>query len=75
MASWFSRHETLQETAPVSGWWVRIKTGLGLEAEEQAEPTLLQQVDQVTTLNRTQVGLQRVIQEGRSEQTWLLLWG
>ena len=31
MASWFSRHEALDQVAPPSGWWVRLKTGLGLE--------------------------------------------
>lgn len=58
MASWFSRHETLDQVAPPSGWWVRLKTGMGLEAEE-VEPTLLNTLDQATTLNRTQVGLRR----------------
>ncbi len=41
------------------GWWTRLKerTGLGDEPEEveMVEPSLLQQVNQATTLNRTQV--------------------
>ena len=57
MASWFSRHEALDQPAPAGSWWGRLKTGLGLEAEEQAEPSLLAQVDAATTLNRTQVGI------------------
>ncbi|EIE18574.1 SFT2-domain-containing protein [Coccomyxa subellipsoidea C-169] len=40
------------------GWWTRLKetAGLGDEPEEleMVEPTLLQQVNQATTLNRTQ---------------------
>lgn len=56
MASWFSRHEALDQVVPPSGWWVRLKTGLGLEAEE-VEPTLLNSLDAASTLNRTQVRL------------------
>jgi hypothetical protein len=40
------------------GWWTRLKDRVGLnepEEIEMAEPSLLQQVTQATTLNRTQV--------------------
>jgi len=42
-----------------AGWWTRLKerVGMGDEPEEveMVEPSLLQQVNQATTLNRTQV--------------------
>ena len=41
------------------GWWFRLKEGVGMGAQpeeiELGEPSLLQQVNQVTTLNRMQV--------------------
>ena len=55
MASWFARHEALDAPAPPNSLWTRLKTGLGLEAEQQEEPSLLASIDQATTLNRTQV--------------------
>lgn len=46
-------------TTEGGGWWSRLKERVGLNDEpeeiEMAEPTLLQQVQTATTLNRTQV--------------------
>ena len=38
-----------------SGWWDRLKQNVGLEAPPQEEPSLLQHLDEVSSLNRTQV--------------------
>ena len=38
-----------------AGWWTRLKENMGLREEEPEPPTLLQQIDEATTLSRTQV--------------------
>ena len=38
-----------------SSWWTRLKENVGLHEEEPEPPTLLQQLDEATTLSRTQV--------------------
>lgn len=42
--------------AASSGWWTRLKTQAGFEEPEPEPQTLLSQINEATTLNRTQVG-------------------
>lgn len=40
-----------------TNWWNRIRTNTGFEAQEDEPQTLLQQLDEATTLSRMQAGL------------------
>ena len=41
--------------AASSGWWTRLKENVGLQEPEPEPQTLMGQINEATTLNRTQV--------------------